>query len=281
MIRALPNNPAWSRPEQLWICFVIAVVMHLALLGVNGLRTQQQHLAPTLPLESLVDTATEGKPDDAQAGLVDRAASGNEQAGAQVASGLEAEGGTEAEQALSQGLPAPQSELAGADGLSVLLQRSSPLKVFYSQSAEPFIGDAQRTFLAASAAAAGDSGQDEQTQLQTPSRLLSMGPASKEDGALQYVEGWRRWMRANGNQFYPAEARRLGLRGDVLTQVRLNRDGSLADVRILQSSGERLLDQAVLQTTREARWYLPFPSELAGQYDQLEFSWRWRYGAAR
>lgn len=279
MIRTIPKHQEWSRPEQLWISFAIAVALHMVLLGINGLSAQYESLVPALPMDGLVDVAAENPPDGAQAALVNRAASGNEMAGGQVASGTDADGGEQAGQALTQGL-APQVELAGAEGQSLLLQRTSPLKVFYSHSADPFIGEAQRTFLAANAAASGDFGQAEKTLVQAPSRLLSIGPASKEDSALQYVEGWRRWMRANGNQFYPAEARRLGLRGDVLTQVRLNRDGSLADVRILRSSGQRLLDQAVLQTTREARWYLPFPQELAAQYDQLEFSWRWRYGAA-
>lgn len=121
-------------------------------------------------------------------------------------------------------------------------------------------------------------GEDELTKLFGPKRALRLHPAAKQGVAVEYKEAWRRWMNSNGNLYYPQEARRLGLKGDVLTEIGLSQRGELVHVKILQSSGQRLLDEAVLQTTRETRWFKPFPAELADKTNILIFAYRWRYG---
>lgn len=281
MIRSALQNQNWYGPEQLWLGFAAAIFLHGLLLGVNGLWPDSTASSSPSMLEALSDQATDTLPEEAKDGLVDRQASGNTLDAATIKKGLGEQGKDEQQSDLPLGANEQHAALAAEQGHAVMLQRSGPIKVYYSRSQDSFIGTATELQIAANKAAAGDLGQQDTSAVDAADKLLRIGAASKESLAVQYVEGWRRWMRANGNQFYPAEARRLGLRGDVLTQVRLNRDGSLANVRILKSSGQRLLDQAVIQTTREARWYLPFPAELAQRYDQLEFSWRWRYGAAQ
>lgn len=55
---------------------------------------------------------------------------------------------------------------------------------------------------------------------------------------------------------YPLAARRAGLEGRVLLSVHVRADGSCAEVRLRQSSGHALLDDAALTTVR--RWrFLP------------------------
>lgn len=51
---------------------------------------------------------------------------------------------------------------------------------------------------------------------------------------------------------YPAEAKRLGLQGDVLLQVTVSPEGRPTDVAVLESSGWALLDDAAIETVR--RW---------------------------
>ena len=250
------------------------------LLGVNGLWTDR-FLNTTPRLQPVLSDATEGEVAE-QAGLVDRQQSGNLQQEQSLAAGrADANAMGDGETLLASDLSATQLQLAAQQGRRLVLQRQGRIKVRYSQATQPLIARDTQTQINLSAAPKGDRGQSQQTATLGEKTLLTLGPGSKEDRALQYVEGWRRWMRANGNLFYPDKARRLGLRGEVITQVRLNSDGSLDDVSILRSSGQRLLDQAVLETTRAARWYLPFPAELASRYEQLQFSWRWRYGAAQ
>lgn len=284
MLRAVLNNPQWARSDQLVFCLLLALALHVVALAINGLWP-----APTLAdrpdISLLSDQASAVDDRDGRAGLVDRAAGGSHQAVTQprLKAGAEAAEGR-MQHAASLPLAGEQDAdfaLADAGGQQLLLKRQAPLKVFYRREESSQVGFAARTRLTASQQVAGLGGQHQKTAIADSSRLLTVGPDTRSEIALQYVEGWRRWMRANGNLSYPAEARRLGLRGDVLTQVRLNADGSLADVQILRSSGQRLLDEAVLKTTRDARWYLPFPAALSQQYQQLEFSWRWRYGPAQ
>lgn len=281
MLRAPITNAQWHRVDQLWFSFVLALALHLALLGVNGLwpdQESEQQLNPSIEALSADESATDKL---AQDGLVNRAESGNLLEGNRLSRGADDGQGLEENIVATQDSPSEEHfAIADAAGRKQLLQRQSPLKVYYSQSEQALVGFAEATQLRSAGTQSGSSGDDDFSAVNKQARVLSLGAASTEDSALQYVEGWRRWMRANGNLFYPAEARRLGLRGEVLTQVRLNSDGSLDSVRILRGSGQRLLDEAVLKTTREARWYLPFPQELAAEYEQLEFSWRWRYGSA-
>lgn len=276
MIRPALQNQTWAAPEQLWISCLLAVVFHILLLGINGLQPDDAANDYYFPLEKMSDVAEGESPEAAALGLVNRAEQGRDQAAelmAQAENGLQAAAGVSQREVEQQWMA---SATANKEVTQVLLAREAPIKVFYRRGHDQQLGEQEHQATPVPPAEAAQ----QATHLAADNRLLSVGAGSREDAAVQYVESWRRWMRANGNLFYPAEARRLGLRGEVLTRVRLNSDGSLADVRILDSSGQRLLEQAVLQTTREARWFLPFPAELAQQYDQLEFSWRWRYGSS-
>jgi TonB family protein len=281
MLRPLGAEPQWAGIEQLRSSFVVALALHGLLLGINGLWPQvaAPDFQPQTAAFAEQPTDTTAFAEDA--GIVARASSGNALPGEKLAQGVAALDGEQGQGDFNGLDQSAFASLAEQTGQTQLLSRQSPLKVFYSASQQRSFGaDVVTQLPQAAQTDQGDGGQDQASAIAATNRLLTLGAASREDEALRYVEGWRRWMRANGNLLYPAEARRLGLRGEVLTEVRLNSDGSLADVRILRSSGQRLLDQAVLQTTKEARWYLPFPPQLAKSYDQLQFSWRWRYGAA-
>jgi TonB family protein len=109
-------------------------------------------------------------------------------------------------------------------------------------------------------------------------RHLRLGPSAKKGTAVAYRDSWKRWMTISGNAGYPQEAKRLKLRGEVLTKIVIDYSGEVKEVVILESSGITLLDAAVLQTTRGAKWFLPFPPELRAVTDKLEFTYRWRYG---
>lgn len=281
MLRPALNNPQWARSEQLWTSLLCALCLHVLLLGINGLWPEVKPASKMPPLSAYTDIASAVNELADEAGIVARASSGNALPGESLAKGLERSDGADGNTHIAGLDESDFLSVAEEAASAQLLLRQSPLKVFYSASQQRQPGQQALTRVPSAAnREQGDAGDAELSALSQPERVLSLGAASREDVALQYVEGWRRWMRANGNLFYPAEARRLGLRGEVLTEVRLNSDGSLANVRILRSSGQRLLDEAVLQTTKEARWYLPFPPELAARYQQLEFSWRWRYGGA-
>lgn len=64
------------------------------------------------------------------------------------------------------------------------------------------------------------------------------------------------------HKFYPDMAKRLRLSGTVKVSVELRRDGEILSTRIVESSGNAILDQAALQAVRLASPVPPFPEEI-------------------
>jgi protein TonB len=52
--------------------------------------------------------------------------------------------------------------------------------------------------------------------------------------------------------YYPALARRKGWEGQVTVGVRVRADGRLTDIRVIRSSGYRILDSAAVDCLRRA-----------------------------
>ena len=65
--------------------------------------------------------------------------------------------------------------------------------------------------------------------------------------------------------------------GDLRLLVVLNYDGALKEVRVLNSSGAKALDEAALRIVRLAPPYPDFPVEMRKHYDQLEIIRTWRF----
>lgn len=95
-----------------------------------------------------------------------------------------------------------------------------------------------------------------------------------------YVNAWRNKIEMIGNLNYPAEARRRSLEGDLRVLVEIDASGALRDVRILDSSGSAVLDEAALRIVRLGAPYLPFPDEMRRETDILQIvrTWQFRRG---
>ena len=106
-------------------------------------------------------------------------------------------------------------------------------------------------------------------------RLTSVSTRSTADA--YYLNAWRRKVETIGNLNYPAEARRQKLFGSLRLLVAIRPDGSLAEVRVLDSSGHKVLDTAALDIVRLAAPFSPFPDELARDTDLLEIIRTWQF----
>lgn len=104
-------------------------------------------------------------------------------------------------------------------------------------------------------------------------RLTSVSTKSADEAA--YLNMWRQKVERVGNANYPA-----GVYGDLRMLVVLNYDGQLKDVRVLESSGFRQLDDAALRIVRIAAPYQSFPVEMRKKYDQLEIIRTWKFSRA-
>jgi len=58
---------------------------------------------------------------------------------------------------------------------------------------------------------------------------------------------------------YPNEAQRKGMTGELTLRFQISRDGNLTNVRLINSSGYNILDEAALQAVKSAAPYYPFP----------------------
>jgi protein TonB len=88
-----------------------------------------------------------------------------------------------------------------------------------------------------------------------------------------YLNTWRRKCERIGRNNYPAGV----LEGELTMLVSILRDGSLAGVKILRSSGKPRLDEAALATVRQAAPFQPFTVEMRKSYDRLDFTRTWQF----
>ncbi|HRF87625.1 MAG TPA: energy transducer TonB, partial [Pseudomonadales bacterium] len=73
------------------------------------------------------------------------------------------------------------------------------------------------------------------------------------------------------------EARRKKIYGQLRLVVSLLPDGSIHNIEILQSSGQRILDDAAIRIVRMAAPFAPFPHELRKDVDRLEIIRTWKF----
>ena len=92
-----------------------------------------------------------------------------------------------------------------------------------------------------------------------------------------YMHAWVEKVERIGNLNYPEEARRRGLSGRLTLDVALNPDGTVREIRILRSSGHRVLDEAAVRIVRLAAPFAPFPPEIRRETDVLHIVRTWEF----
>lgn len=102
-------------------------------------------------------------------------------------------------------------------------------------------------------------------------RLTSVSTKTADEAA--YLNMWRQKVERIGNANYPAG----DLHGDLRMLVVIRWDGKLEGLRILESSGNRKLDEAALRIVRLASPFQHFPVEMRKKYDQLEIIRTWKF----
>lgn len=105
---------------------------------------------------------------------------------------------------------------------------------------------------------------------------ISSASTQKRQDAL-YLDSWRKRIEAVGNLNYPEQARDQQIYGSLRMLVALRPNGSVQEIRILQSSGQRVLDEAAIDIVRLASPFDPFPAEMRQDVDILEIIRTWRF----
>lgn len=102
---------------------------------------------------------------------------------------------------------------------------------------------------------------------------------TREHAYAAYMEAWREKVERIGNLNYPPEARRLGLSGSLSLDVALNADGTVADILLRRSSGEKVLDEAAVRIVELAAPFAEFPPSIHAEVDILHIERTWRFSS--
>ncbi len=121
-------------------------------------------------------------------------------------------------------------------------------------------------------------------ELDRSSRYASQHPRRKAINAstqeyryAAYLEAWRKKVERVGNLNYPDAAKRKKLYGDLLLRVSVRADGSVAEIKVLRSSGHKILDDAAVRIVRLAAPFAPFPEEIRKETDILDITRTWQF----
>lgn len=126
------------------------------------------------------------------------------------------------------------------------------------------------------AAVAGAALQTPATRLSARVTRLGHGAPQRPDFAY-YLDSWRRKVERIGELNYPREARTQGITGSLRLLVSIAPDGALRGAKVLESSGQRLLDDAALRIVRLAAPYAPFSPAMRDSTDLLEIERVWQF----
>ncbi len=110
------------------------------------------------------------------------------------------------------------------------------------------------------------------------SRRKHISAATKEYLYAGYLNAWRRKVVRIGNLNYPEEAKRKKLYGELVLHVAVRADGTLERVRVLRSSGIKVLDDAAIRIVKLAAPFAPFPEEIRKHVDVLDITRTWQFG---
>ncbi len=100
--------------------------------------------------------------------------------------------------------------------------------------------------------------------------------STREYAYAAYMRGWSDRVERVGNLNYPEDARLRGLHGNVLLTVVLSLDGSIKSIEVIQSSGQKILDDAAKRIVRLAAPFPPAP-RVGDQVDELNITRTWQF----
>ena len=279
--------PPISANDRIVFALFLAVVLHLVLILGIVFESPEPKSAPSTLEVVLAQFSSEEAPEEA-----DYLAQAN-----QVGSGSSEEKAKPTtdqlapfeDQRMNQVNPAPQSaqQLQPQDSTQrslsstadsnqqVYLTPTSPEDRQVKVSKEEMLDNLNRQIEIASYEAALE--QQRKAYAKRPRKRVLTSASTKAAHDAAYLNNWRLTIESIGNLNYPAEATQRDIYGNLRLLVSINADGSLRSMKLLKSSGHRLLDQAAMHIVELAAPFEPFPPEIKRNTDILEIIRTWRF----
>ena len=108
-------------------------------------------------------------------------------------------------------------------------------------------------------------------------RELVISANTKESRISSYLESWKREIEKIGTLHYPHLLGPAETSKNPTLQVAIAADGSLQQVIVMRSSGNREVDQAAREILQIASPFDAFPEFLQHDYDVLRFAYEWHF----
>jgi protein TonB len=266
--------------------FFAALVHGIVILGVTFTVAtfDNDHASPSLNVTLLVDGRDEPAPEKA-----DFIANRNSQAVGVAAKGQHATSALSAKEPIAQvGSPdgadladgVPRELVPSADEL-VSRGRSEAVDATPQPTDDP--SDVRRKAAAlVDAISPQTSAAELGVRAELPSgdddrRTLYATPSAQRSILAEYLEGWRARVERIGTANYPTRFLGGPDHGRPTLEVTIRADGSLKDIVVRRSSGDKALDQAALKILRLAAPFDPLPPNIRKDYDILRFAYDWDF----
>jgi protein TonB len=107
-----------------------------------------------------------------------------------------------------------------------------------------------------------------------------IGARAEEYRFARYVEDWRLKIERIGNLNYPEAARQQKLYGSLLLTVSVRADGTIENVELNRTSGNRILDAAAVRIVNMSGPFAPFPPDIKRDTDILHITRTWTFTKA-
>lgn len=105
------------------------------------------------------------------------------------------------------------------------------------------------------------------------------GIQAKQDASAGYLEKFRDKVEMYGNRYYPEIAKQQRLSGEVRLMVILNNEGGIRAIRLIDSSGSAVLDEAAKNSVRKGAPFGRFDAKMK-DISELRIIRTWRFDPA-
>ncbi|MGB5097793.1 MAG: TonB family protein [Porticoccaceae bacterium] len=268
--------------DRLGFALLLALALHVIVLFGVGFAVDPPQSSPSLEV-TLAVTAAERPPEKADFLAQSNQSGGGDQRDPSELSQVQAADFTETRVLEAQPLaeapvppapdggagPAPVTTLAPNSAIAVPIPADAAATAAVDPQPLPQVSEEIASLRA-------KLGKLRNSYSRLPNVLRVTAVSTRADQAAAYLDDWETLVETVGNEHYPEEARRDRIFGNLRLAVRLRPDGTVDDVEILASSGQRVLDLAAIRTIRLAAPFKPFPAELR-QWDRMEIIRTWQF----
>lgn len=116
-----------------------------------------------------------------------------------------------------------------------------------------------------------------QTLTKSPRTRRLTATATRQSSDALYMNQWLHKIETIGNLNYPAEAKRQNISGSLRLMVAVRADGTIHELKVMESSGHKVLDDAAKHIVRLAAPFAPFSEEMRKNTDILEIIRTWQF----